>query len=132
MGEAPVPREERWEGWIVHEPRVDHSTSPFVRELSREDRLLEQTLDVGQTHISSGISIGQPLVIEPEQVQDRGVQVVDVHGVFDGPVAEWPWAMPGFTSPPASQSENPLLLWSRPSAFRPYSARPNSPPQITN
>src|SRR3981189_2252323 len=84
----PVPREERLEGWIIHEPRVDRSTSPFVREVSREDRLMDPPLDVGQPHVSSGVSKGQPLVIEPEQVQDRGVQVVDVHRVLDGLVTE--------------------------------------------
>ena len=34
-------------------------------------------LDVGQAKAPAVVEIGQPLVIEAQQVQDRGVQVVD-------------------------------------------------------
>ena len=35
------------------------------------------TLDVGEAESPAVVEIGQPLVIEAQQVQDRGVQVVD-------------------------------------------------------
>ena len=34
-------------------------------------------LDVGQAEVPAVVKIGQPLVIEAQQVKDRGVQVVD-------------------------------------------------------
>ncbi len=49
---------------------------------------MDHPLDVGQPHVAAGVAVGQALVIEPEQVEDRGVQVVDVHRVLDGLVAE--------------------------------------------
>ena len=44
--------------------------------------------DVGQAEVAALEAVGQPLVVDAEQVQDRGVQVVDVDGVLDGVVAE--------------------------------------------
>ena len=44
-------------------------------------------VDVGQAEVAAGVAVGQPLVVEAEQVQDRGVQVVDVDLVLDGVVA---------------------------------------------
>ena len=46
------------------------------------------TCHVGQTKVTSGVSEGKTFVIHPHQVQDRGVQVVDVHAAFDGAHAE--------------------------------------------
>ena len=45
-------------------------------------------MHIGQPEVSPGVSVREPRVIEAEQVQDRGMQVVDVHRVFDGLVAE--------------------------------------------
>jgi hypothetical protein len=55
----------------------------------RQNRLVDDALDVGQPHVAPGMAIGQALVIEAEQVQNRGVQVVDVHGVFNGLIAQF-------------------------------------------
>ena len=44
--------------------------------------------DVGQAEVATGVAIGQPGMVEAEQVQDGGVEVVDVDGAFDGAVAE--------------------------------------------
>ena len=57
--------------------------------LLRQDPLVNNPLDVGQPQVASGVSVGQTLVIEPEQVEDRGVQVVNVHRVLDSVVAEF-------------------------------------------
>src|SRR5581483_2149242 len=54
---------------------------------SGEDRLMDDAFDVGEPHVASGVAVGEVLVIEPERVQNGGVQVVHVHWVFDGLVA---------------------------------------------
>ena len=45
-------------------------------------------MHIGQAEVSAAVAIGQAFVIETQQVQDRGVQVVDVDGVLGGHVAE--------------------------------------------
>ena len=45
-------------------------------------------LDIGQTEIAPRITIGEAFVIEAEEVQDRGVQIVDMDTFLDGAVAE--------------------------------------------
>ena len=55
---------------------------------SRNDIPHNLPMHVGQPEVSTGISVGKPCVIEAEQVQDRGVQVMDMHRFFDGLVAE--------------------------------------------
>ena len=40
-------------------------------------------MNVGQTIVSTGVTVRQPLVVEPHQVQDRGVQIVNVHRFFN-------------------------------------------------
>ena len=45
--------------------------------------------DVGQTEVAALETVGQPFVVDAQQMQHRGVQVVDVHDVFDGVVAEF-------------------------------------------
>ena len=90
--------------------------------------------DVGQAEVAALELVGQPLVVDAEQVQHRGVQVVDVDDVLDGVVAELvgaPWVMPPLMPPPASQIEKPLMWWSRPLPWA-IGVRPNSPPQTTS
>ena len=43
---------------------------------------------VGQPEVAALVAVGEPLVVDAQQVQHRGVQVVDVHDVVDGVVAE--------------------------------------------
>ena len=38
---------------------------------------------VRQPHVAAAEVERQPFVVDPEQMQDRGVQVVDMHFVFD-------------------------------------------------
>ena len=45
-------------------------------------------VDVGQAEVAALEAEGEPLVVEAEQVQDRGLQVVDVDLVLDGAEAE--------------------------------------------
>ena len=44
-------------------------------------------VDVGQPHVAAAEAIGQPLVVDAQEVQHRGVQVVDLDLVLDGVVA---------------------------------------------
>ena len=39
-------------------------------------------VDIRQTKISAAVSISEFGVIESHQMQDRGVQVVDIHSIF--------------------------------------------------
>ena len=54
----------------------------------RQDVPHNLAVHVGQAEVSAGVAVGEPGVVEAQQVQDRGVQVVDVDGFLDGPVAE--------------------------------------------
>ena len=54
-----------------------------------QDRLDHVAVDVGQPEVAAGVAIDQPGVVDSHQVQDRGVVVVNVHGVFDDVHAEF-------------------------------------------
>ena len=75
-------------------------------------------------------------MVQAEQVQDRGVQVVDVQPVFDGAQAEFVGRRRSSdrlsTPPPAIHMVKPVGLWSRPLPFSLIGVRPNSPPQTTS
>ena len=45
-------------------------------------------MHVRQAHVPAGVAVGQPLVVQAAQVQDRGPQVVHVTDVLHGVVAE--------------------------------------------
>ena len=40
--------------------------------------------DIGEALVSAGMGVGEPLMVEPEQVQQRGVQVIDAHAIHGG------------------------------------------------
>ena len=75
---------------------------------------------------------GQPFVVEAQQVQDRGVEVVDVDGVLGDVDAVFVGRAVGrcraLTPPPASQDEKAQWWCSRPlaSGCSLYGVRPNS------
>src|SRR5262249_24781776 len=51
---------------------------------SGDDVVDDFAVDVSQAEVAAGISVGELLVIEAEQPEDRGVQVVDVDLALDG------------------------------------------------
>ena len=57
--------------------RTLESKFPLHRPL-RQNLLHHLAVHVGQAVVAALEAVGQPLVIEAEQVQDRGLQVVDV------------------------------------------------------
>ncbi len=67
-------------------------------------------VDVGQAEVAAGVAVGELLVVEAQQVQHRGVQVVDVHRFStarkpNSSVAPWTW--PPRTPPPAIHTVKP-------------------------
>lgn len=68
------------------------------------------SVDVGQTHVTTTMAVDELFMIQTQLVQDRGVQIVHGHDVFDGMHAELivtPWIVPPLMLPPASQTVNP-------------------------
>ena len=61
------------------DPDVAGSRDQFANDLPR---------DVGEPHVSVGVKVRQERMVEAHQVQDGGVQVVDVDLVFNGRIAK--------------------------------------------
>ena len=55
----------------------------------RQNCLYHVSVNVGQTPLDAVVVEAQPLVVETENLQDRGVEVVDGRDVFDRLVAEF-------------------------------------------
>ena len=53
----------------------------------RNDIRHDISVHIGQTEVAAGVAVGQLLVIQPQQVQDGGVEVVEVDLVFHRVVA---------------------------------------------
>ena len=45
-------------------------------------------MDIGESVVATGMTIGQPFVIKPQQVQQGGMQVMDMDLVLDGRESE--------------------------------------------
>ena len=56
---------------------------------SRQDVLHDMAVDVGEAEVSAGVAVGELFVIETHEVENGGVEVVDVDFVFDGCEAEF-------------------------------------------
>jgi hypothetical protein len=56
---------------------------------SSEDLAHDLAVEVGEPEVALGVAVGQPGVVEAEEVEDRGVQVGDVDRLLDGQVAEF-------------------------------------------
>ena len=77
-------------GGRVGSSRHTRLPSPFVSSLlDREDLPDDMAVDVGEAVVAAAVAVGQSLVIEAHQVQDRRVQVVDVDLVLHGVPAEF-------------------------------------------
>ena len=55
---------------------------------SGEEPLDDPAADVGQAEVAALEAVGQPQVVEAEQVEDRRLDVVDVDAVLDAREAE--------------------------------------------
>ena len=50
---------------------------------SGNDVVNDVAVDVGQPEVSTGVSIGELFMVQAHEVQDRGVEIVDVDSVLD-------------------------------------------------
>jgi len=57
--------------------------TPRTSRALREDSSHDFSMDVSQPKIASGITVCESLVIEPEQIENGGVQVVNVNRILD-------------------------------------------------
>ena len=57
--------------------------------LLHEDLVDDFAVDVGEAEIAAGVAVGELFVVEAEEVQHRGVEVVDVDGLVGGLEAEF-------------------------------------------
>ena len=55
---------------------------------SAEKVVNHASMHIGKTEVSSLIGMDQPFVIDSEQVQYGGIEIVDVHGIFGDVVGE--------------------------------------------
>src|SRR5262245_14321249 len=62
--------------------RPGHERGRWKR--SRQNLLHDPAVDVGEPVVATAVTIGEPLVIEAHEVQDRRVQVVDVDLALQG------------------------------------------------
>src|ERR1044071_9497136 len=56
--------------------------------MSRQNLLGDDPRHIGQTEVATAVAVGQALVIEAQQAQYRGVEIVYVEAVFDGVIAD--------------------------------------------
>src|SRR6266513_1668991 len=54
---------------------------------SGEDAVDDFAVDVRQAKVATGISVGQPLMVQPQQVEDRGMHVMDMNFLIDSIVS---------------------------------------------
>ena len=59
------------------------------RPRSRQNLVDHSTMHVGQSEVAAGLMKGEPFVIQAEQVQDRGLQVMDVDRILGDVEAEF-------------------------------------------
>ncbi len=84
----------RCEGWGTASRRTSHENFPH-----------HLTVHIREPEVAPLEAEGQPLVVEAELMQDRGVEIVDVDGALDDLVAEVvaaPWILPALKPPPAT------------------------------
>ena len=58
-------------------------------------------MDVGQAEVPAAVAVDQLFVVQAEEVQDGGVEIVDVDSVFDGLETKIVRAPVGHSSPDA-------------------------------
>src|ERR1051325_4856898 len=82
-------RRRRIEFWRIRlptDPSAESSDGSCA--WSGEDLAFHFAVDIGQAEVAAAVAIGQLLMIESHEVQDRGMQVVIVDTAGNGAVAE--------------------------------------------
>ncbi len=80
---SPPHRDKEWPAGA----QVRAGVNPSMGKTLRQDLADYAAGDVRQAEVATLKAVGQPCVVDAEQVQNRGVQVVDMHRVFDGFIA---------------------------------------------
>src|SRR4051794_27477457 len=75
---APVTQR----AWCDHQGRKPGRARTLVRR-SGQDGLDDLAVDVGQAEVATLEAVGQARVVDAQEVQQRGLEVVDVDGVLD-------------------------------------------------
>ena len=73
--------------WATLGPLRRRSRGPLSGRLTRSNPD-HGVVDVGQAEVAAGVAISELLVVEAHQVQDRGVQIVDMNRLLGGFEAE--------------------------------------------
>src|SRR5690606_37343696 len=55
---------------------------------SRQNVMHDRAMDVGESEVAALVTVGELLVVDAEAVEDGGVEIVHVDGVFEDVVAE--------------------------------------------
>ena len=58
--------------------------SPLFGLQLRHNLVRDIPEDVRQPEVTAGVAIGQAFVVKAEQVENRGVEIMDVHRLLDG------------------------------------------------
>ena len=66
----------------MHVPDIRDRRGLTLAWSSRQDVADDLALHVGQAEVAAGVAVGQPRVVQAQQVEDRGVEVVDVDAVL--------------------------------------------------
>ena len=53
-------------------------------ESLRDEAVDNVAVDVGEAEVAAAVAVGEALVIEAEEVEHGGLQIVDVDAVLDG------------------------------------------------
>lgn len=60
-----------------------------MRARLRNDVMDNFAVDIGESEVASGVAVSEFFVVEAEEVQHGGVEVVDVDAIFDGLESEF-------------------------------------------
>ena len=62
--------------------RIEHLSQCWLMNESREQSLNNFPVNIGQPEVATPVSERQPRVIEPEQMKNRRMEIMDMHFVF--------------------------------------------------
>src|SRR5258706_10587294 len=73
---------------------VSNNSATFIHSTNPSRRVLgyywscNLPIDIRQTEVAARVTVGQPLVVDSQQVEDSCMEIVHVRGVFDHVQAE--------------------------------------------
>ena len=124
----------------AHQQRRQRPDAPVG--YSRQDLFHHLSVYIGQAKIASGVAVSELLVVKPQKVENRRVQIMHVDDVLDRAKAKFirramHMARPSHRRRPATwksrkdYDRGPCLALPESSSST-VGVRPNSPPQITS